>query len=980
MTEVMRRLQMDPDKDFRFEQELACLTSEEREIVLTVGEHLLVKNPPLATFLFRSLPGLIESLSDDHRWIKLLKWLTTSPWEVGITFLQSLPKILASQEEPDAWVEFGFRLAKFEAESAVWFFRQGLSALPVRALLGKDIEAHALALLSYSTTSAVAYVKAIGGNRMPNGDLYDLWYKFGSELTQQEAEAGEAYFSATPSLMTKISSSSLTLYVSSAQNLLVLNRQVGIIFLRVGPEIVGFNGEDGSWTSFVTWASKLAVKSPESAAAFLTVLGGALKTSGFEQVDNWFIPGLRLIELNLEVGLAFFKSVPKVLAEIDSSEVGQWVELGLGYSSDEERLKAFFSLSGSGGREALRDVRRGLDYEQVEGQLLTLAEGIVNRRIVIRRGIELPALLHAHRRHWFTSDGNRVYLPERVNLFVDNDHNFMVYKHMLLHKLAHYEANSYLSAVIPAWLTERLNVKTSDTETATGSLVEFIACFPDRLLIRNLICILEDGRSDRGMFRRYPGLSRSWRELLHLLGRDALPSADSELLNCLIRWYNPLIEVDSLTLPQNSLQERGLWEVLYKPTTAVFQDALELAANLYFSLSEADIRFVKNWSFFEFHGELRPELYLLEQMNVSNLESTNKTDVTEVYSLLLDEQIPEADLNFYRKLMELFSQFQQDEMDNTFREIYNYNEWDDIIGDYRHDWCRVRETVLKPSSARAVYLARSENYGLIESLKKYFAVLRPDRFRKFRRQLDGDDLDIDALVEAMTEIKSGSVPSNDGFYIRRDKRLRDVAAAFLLDLSGSTDEIINDQGKTILDVEIESAIIMCEALETIGDQYAVYGFSSSGREKVDFYVAKDFEEAYTEKVWKRFGGLRSSNATRLGAAIRHTASKLGKCQAAVKLLFVLSDGRPYDIDYRSNVEPKDMKSFLNIDSEQYAHADVRVALQEAKAQGITVFALTVDRKGKDYLEKIFGQVGYIVVNRVEDLPLRLPEIYRRLTV
>ena len=975
MTEEMGRQLLNSDKDFRFLPEFEGLTSEEREIVLTVYEHLVGKNPPLASYFFHTMPQLIENLSSNRKWINLLKWLTNAPWEVGINFVQNLQNIMSFQIDIDSWVEFGFRLANFEEDSAIWFFRRGLIGLPNLSILAKDISAQALALLTHSAGSAVAYIRAISGNHMPNNDFYDLWYKFGLELTQQEPEAGEAYFGATTGLTTKIRSDVLPKIVSVSQKLLVLNRQVGITFLRTSPEWIDFLSNEDSWTYFIARISKMTEKSPKVAVAFLTVLGGSIKTSGYEHVDNWFIPGLRLVELNLEIGLTFFQAIPNVLKEIDSSEVERWVERGLEYSGDEKRLKAFFALSGSGGREALRDVRKGLDYEQIEGQLLTLAEGLVNRRIIIRRAVELPPLLHSQRRHWVTSDGYRVYLPERVNLFADNDNNFLVYKLMLLHKLAHIEAGSYLNAVIPVWLTEH----SSNTTPATGSLVEFIACFPDRLFIKNLVCILEDGRAERRMLHRYLGLSRSWRELLSLLARNTVPQEESDILNCLVRWYYPLVEMESLTLPPGTPQERKCWEELYKPT-AVFQDVLELAATLYFKLNETESERIKNWSFFEFHGELRPELHLLEHLNAVSLESGNQIDVCEVYPLLLDKQIPEADLNFYRRLRERLSQFQLDEMENTFREIHNYNEWDASIADYRHDWCRVREIVLKPSSARAVYLARSENYGLIESLKKYFAVLRPDRLRRYRRQLDGDDLDIDALVEVMTEIKVGSVSTNDGFYIRRDKRLRDVAAAFLLDLSASTDEVINEQGKTILDVEIESAVIMCEALETIGDQYAVYGFSSSGREKVDFYVAKDFEEAYTENVWQRFGGLRSSNATRLGAAIRHSASKLGKCQAAVKLLFVLSDGRPYDIDYRSNVEPKDMKSFLRFDCEEYAHADVRVALQEAKAQGITLFALTVDRKGKDYLDKIFGQVGYIVVNRVEDLPLRLPEIYRRLTV
>ena len=165
----------------------------------------------------------------------------------------------------------------------------------------------------------------------------------------------------------------------------------------------------------------------------------------------------------------------------------------------------------------------------------------------------------------------------------------------------------------------------------------------------------------------------------------------------------------------------------------------------------------------------------------------------------------------------------------------------------------------------------------------------------------------------------------------------------------------------------------------MGDRYAIYGFSSDGREKIDFYVIKDFDEDYSLSVKQRFGGLHSARATRLGAAIRHASYKLRMIPAAVNLLVVLSDGRPYDYDYRSQYEPTGLRAWLKYESERYAQDDVRVALREAKNYGITPFCLTVDKQGKDYLEEIFGQVSYEVISEVESLPVKLPEVYKKLT-
>jgi nitric oxide reductase activation protein len=145
-------------------------------------------------------------------------------------------------------------------------------------------------------------------------------------------------------------------------------------------------------------------------------------------------------------------------------------------------------------------------------------------------------------------------------------------------------------------------------------------------------------------------------------------------------------------------------------------------------------------------------------------------------------------------------------------------------------------------------------------------------------------------------------------------------------------------------------------------------------------VVKDFYEPYTDAVRRRFSGLSSLKMTRLAAAIRHTAGKLQQVNAAVKLLFILSDGRPFDMDYKPLEQGEaTVKSWLMQDDSVYPQADTKVALWEAKANGITPFCLTVDKRAKEYMEQIFSQLGYVLINDVGMLPVKLPEIYRRLT-
>ncbi|MDO9573749.1 MAG: VWA domain-containing protein [Candidatus Contubernalis sp.] len=290
----------------------------------------------------------------------------------------------------------------------------------------------------------------------------------------------------------------------------------------------------------------------------------------------------------------------------------------------------------------------------------------------------------------------------------------------------------------------------------------------------------------------------------------------------------------------------------------------------------------------------------------------------------------------------------------------------------------VREIQLQPTLENKVDSILEEHRSLITLMRRYFAMLRPDRVKRLKRQPQGDHVDMDAVVEALVERRQG-IGNAENLYIWRDKRNRDVAVAFLMDCSGSTNEEIS-AGKTILDQEKEAVIIMSEALEMLGDNFAVYSFSSDGRLQVDFQVVKEFNEVYDDTVRQRFGSLKSMEMTRLAATVRHAVEKMKKVKAAVKLLFILSDGRPYDMDYRAREqEEKSIGQWLRQDEMLYPQEDTRMALWEAKSSGITPFCLTVDKQAKQYMDKIFGQVGYVLINDVAMLPAKLPEIYRRLT-
>jgi nitric oxide reductase activation protein len=290
-----------------------------------------------------------------------------------------------------------------------------------------------------------------------------------------------------------------------------------------------------------------------------------------------------------------------------------------------------------------------------------------------------------------------------------------------------------------------------------------------------------------------------------------------------------------------------------------------------------------------------------------------------------------------------------------------YPEWDHTIRDYRVNWCLVTERPAEAGPAESVEEILAAHRSAITSLRRTFENLRPPAFRRVAGQADGDDLDIDAVVRRAAELRAGS-EGDDRMYVRREKRQRDVAVAFLVDVSGSTSRRL-DSGRQVIDVEKESLVLLCEALEAVGDQYGLYAYSGQGRAAVDFLTIKDFDDRLGPATAHRLGGLRPRQQNRDGAAIRHASAKLLARDAIHRLLILVSDGRPLDGDYK----------------DEYALEDTKTALRESRQQGINPFCVTIDREADRYMRRMYGDVQFAVIDHVESLPSRLPRMYHRLT-
>jgi nitric oxide reductase NorD protein len=323
---------------------------------------------------------------------------------------------------------------------------------------------------------------------------------------------------------------------------------------------------------------------------------------------------------------------------------------------------------------------------------------------------------------------------------------------------------------------------------------------------------------------------------------------------------------------------------------------------------------------------------------------------------------------------------------------FAYDEWDYVAADYRRNWCRLREIRVDGDSGDFFEQTLQRYSELLPQVRRNFQRIRPASYRMVRGLEDGDEIDFDRTIESRVMRRMGEIP--DGrVYKARKKEARDVATLFLLDMSASTDEPIhrepprysqddddNDdwtkawqrrpqqpqRPRRIIDVNKEALVIMAQSLEEIGDSYAIMGFSGHGRDNVEFYVIKEFDNELSDEVKARVGAVEPKRSTRMGTAIRHVREKFKDVASRAKHVILLSDGFPQDFDYGHDRR-----------SNAYGIQDTMVALKELEMSGVLPFCITVDRTGHDYLRQMCAPTRYLVIEDIMSLPRQLPKIYEQ---
>ncbi|MCA1620773.1 MAG: VWA domain-containing protein [Acidobacteria bacterium] len=727
--------------------------------------------------------------------------------------------------------------------------------------------------------------------------------------------------------------------------------------------------------------------------------------------------------VDAEAAISCFRAAPRALRSATLEQFKAWAREGLLLENLTARARrSYFALETRRSNEQLQSGGRdGLALEEVTQTLRLYVEALTGRAVEIA---PLAAVPDEQR----IGDGRTIHLPSAVSEFGEAEMDFRLYKVLAAHAAGQIEfgtrgadtaalraaytaladlyspenADALDAFALDGYIndpskSERALAPEEEARLASarrrrlpegGDYRAVLSLFPQSGLATRIFGTLENGRIDRRLRRAYRGLGRDLdlvREHLRQ-GRPRIvslpvPLVPFELLFQITLCGGALEDARAVYGQAVSELESIVADYLTGPDATV-ADTLMATSRVYTlfqsvvpEMTERDERAEENagedkeggaQSNLDSPGEETDEPSDEEQRR-----ERRRRDARELFNAWAASESSENGEETLTGAERWMSGESAEQTLEPGEEAFEYDEWDRDLSDTRVGWCRVIEKRVKRGDRTFVELTRSRYRGVISSIRHQFQLMRPESLRRVANELDGDDYDLNALIDFVIDRRADGRQS-ERVYTRRLRRERDVAVSFLLDQSSSTARTIGRHplqpythpGRRIIEVEKEGLVLMSEALEAVGDPYSIYGFTSEGRRNVKFYVVKDFGEPYAGEVEQRIGGINYQNNTRLGAAVRHAAAKLRRQEARTRLLIVLSDGRPYDHDYGDA---------------RYAREDTREALRQARLDGITPFCITIDRDSESELRDLYGEVGYTIIDDVLSLPERMPAIYRRLT-
>ncbi|MGE0643347.1 MAG: nitric oxide reductase activation protein NorD [Nitrospira sp.] len=973
----------------------------------------------VADMLMTRIPQATGHPDAEARVLALLNELQALSEKTARAAVEALPELdrRVGVGEIMLWLDLGVALTQSSGASALKYFKDSPLVLGLieQPSTRREVLTIGLDIAEEDANVALEYIRYAPQllSEVPATHLRP-WLDIGIELTQVNVVVGLEVIRQIAKLAPVLPIESVRDWATVGMKLIVPNSLgkpdyvATMEFLRTSPSILERIEGQAIRAHVVSLCRSLAEQSPEASITWLSDSPDLLRAV---PSTEWRIKllqyGALLVERHAEATLAYLRRASELIQLLGDgptavSRFENWFKAGmdvLAYSPD--GALAFFSVESQKALASVEEAISGVPFRHMARRVTLFVHGLCGTKVAVTA---LPDSVASQARATVSADGRTISLPALLRRYPTAAENERLYLVMAAHEAGHLEFGTYrltLESLTDLIDTLRQRYARSNDARLT-TLADVFQLYPHPSLVRDLWVVLEDTRIEFLLQAEYPGLQPDLARLAAecITPRDPARGVTVKelIIDCLLRLSTG--EAEGAAVPKAVKEEVAiLWDMSQAvlKTTATAEDVVRVTDAVYVRLEEllaarGDMITVveheqqKNQESapaqpddqyravteLAYRGSMNPEFvtWSQEQPQQTSHDATQSDgDMPQNAVRREQEHRHKERLGEGRSLPSIVEECLTLESDvrpmqesaEHRGQTVSYPEWDHRIGDYRMQWCRVWERPADSGSDEFVTVTLTTQHSTVQALRRFFEGLRPPAFRRVVGQPDGDEVDLDAVVRQMGEQRAG-MEGDERLYIRREKKERDVAAAFLVDVSGSTSRELGN-GRRVIDIEKEGLVLLCEALEAVGDQYGLYAYSGQGRGLVDFLTIKDFDERLGASTAHRLGGLAPRHQNRDGAAIRHTTTKLLKRDVKDRILVLLSDGRPLDDHYKDD----------------YAVEDTRAALREARQRGIATFCVTIDREAESYLRRMYAESQYCVISSIEALPTKLPRIYRQLT-
>ncbi len=738
-------------------------------------------------------------------------------------------------------------------------------------------------------------------------------------------------------------------YMDGAKSLCNLGRGSGVVisYLQEMPLVAKECGEDVVGDC-ITAAMKLSsMTSGEVVALLFGSMPTAARNLGDAELFRGYLTLVHQLASTASRGVRpMLNHIDELLSKLTLSGLRRWANFGAqAYRRDFKNLTTYFNLESADSRAMLQKERRGILFIKTQRKLNFYLRALWGRDFFLRpTGADFadfrPFIEH-----------RILHLPDALDDYGDVA-GLEVYRATAAHMASHMV---YSTAPISA-------------EGLSPAQMFFIG-------------LIEDARIEYKAVSEFPGLKKLWRTIMEVPG-DEKPEHPSMLI---LQRFSLMLLDDTVTsddADMNAFAQKFHAEIEQRQDDNNFCWHLGLEVFNVFSarkevpslriLERIDIPYRDDnryvWEFEEFSWDVEYEYVPASQRQVrkqvSVIEMAHEVDcelagddAQEIWTCSTNMRPYEDNLTDGQK------SFNDMWGKEPISDPFHYHEWDYQIQLHRPDWATVYERRPVKGDPEDIRDIITEYRPVAHRIRQIIDLLTPEGVQRVRNMEDGDEIDINAAIDAMVSIRMGEQP-NSRITMRNVLKTRDLSVVVLLDLSESTNEKMQGSDKTILQLTREAATLVATAIEGIGDPFAVHGFASDGRHDVQYYRLKDFAEHFNDDVKSHLAGMKGGLSTRMGAALRHAGNHLLKQQEKRKLILLVTDGEPADIDER---DP------------QHLRHDTKKAVEELYSTGVLTYCLTLDPHADDYVKRIFGQNNYTIIDNVERLPEQLPTLFASLT-